>query len=193
MESMRYFTLYPGLHGAAGDSITTIEPSLPDALKRPKHVIPEVWYIGSPLVQAGLLSEGRQFELLQHLRDLTRARGAQLVHYRHRSEKVDVPCPGVEIRLPDLPFEVYFGLSEATPLAIVSVISSVIIHMKLFFEGDCQMFFLDPEREHDGARIGSLQRYGATQLGICTLTLPQFAGVLPSIPDRSEKPKDTLC
>jgi hypothetical protein len=181
IDRIRYYTVYPRLNGAPGDGISIIHPQLPDDMKRQRRQIPEIWYIGSPLVQAGLMSETRQREILSGLRDASLATGARLVHYKHRSEKYGSPCLGIEVREPELPFEVYFGLSDVRPMAIVSVVSSVIMHMELFFADECALFHIDPQTDFDTSRVEAIQGYAATALGIPRIGMGGLAAALESL------------
>ena len=178
LEPLHYFTVYPGLSGAPGDTVNNVAAEWPHTLFREKRPVAELWYISSPVVQAGLLSESRNRSILIALRDFCATNGLRLVYYKHRTDVPDPTLSDVEIREPAYPFEVYFGLSDRKPLAMVSIVSSAIIHCKLFFASACPYFYLDPEHGHDAARVGMVQRYAANALELPVLSWDNLATAL---------------
>jgi len=170
IESLHYFTIYPGLTGAPEDRVIGLESTIPCLRRVPGRSNREVWIIGGPVVQAGIVSASEYTEMLVWLRDTLSPMGLKLIYFPHRTED---PCfwksADVETRSPELPFELFYARSSDKPVAITSVISSVLYHMKIFFDDRPLLFFTSPRGGVLSEEAVKALKYGGDVMNIVSI------------------------
>ena len=177
-----YYSIYPALLGSTFDRIYRIKSHFPDNLIRPKSSVQDIWFIGGPLVDLGLIQAHHHKHMLNELLDCCNKRGFRLIYFKHRSENTTTTVPnGVEIVEQDFPFELFYVLSSKRPLAILSVVSSVIIHMKLFFSDEVPVFYIDPTKNCETKKIKPVHKYALNQLSIESIQIKQFGNFMKRI------------
>lgn len=168
--SLQYFTLYPGLRGGERDEVVQVEPVLSRDLVRPRPICNEVWVVGGPIVRGGLVTAERWSALLERIEGEASKLGLNTVYLPHRMERVMPGAGDMEVRQPGLPLELHLGVRETWPTAVVSVISSAVLHTCLFFDGAIGVAMLDPEHGCDRAPLTRVQSYASCWLQIPTIT-----------------------
>ena len=177
LPAVEFHTIYPALRGAEQDKIVQVKVDF-GLKQKQKQAVNEIWYISGPLVQLGVLSSVAQATMLDTLRLTALRLNARLIYFAHRSEKVVAQHPDIEIRVGQLPFELAYMGGSQQPLAIVSVISSVLLNFQLLFRDGCPVYFLHPDGKHNVEHVASIQSYAYEAVGIPTLRASELEPVL---------------
>ena len=169
LDKLTYYTIYPGVSGGALDNVVHVKPRLPIVVQKRKRVN-EVWFIGSPLVATGLIAKEKMVKLMMDLRCVVEAMGAKLVYFPHRTERGVDYIKGIELREPDLPFELYYWSAAMTPVLVTSVLSSAILNLKILFNKDINLMLIDADQMEQNKKIIQLWTYAQTVLEIPLVT-----------------------
>ena len=174
LDKIVYYTIYPGLHGAPEDEIIHLKSKLPSCLNRKKKQVYEVWFIGGPLVENGVISNNAYTEIINNILKFCRNSRNKFVYFAHRAERWIYKFSDIEIRRLSIPWELFYIKSDVIPKAIVSVISSVILNLAILTKPLCPLLYLDVKDVLRNDIVTEIQEYGKTFLGIQVIKLNEL-------------------
>jgi hypothetical protein len=150
LKRLTFFSVYP-VALPASDRLELNEFRYLRKQLAAQEITPEVYFLGGPLVEAGVLSED---EYLWHLLKVKARLGDQaLVYVSHRREdpeRVSRICHrlGWQVKLFDFPIEYQLAMLGSRPMQLASFYSSALENCRLIFNDLLPIvsFRLDPTR-----------------------------------------------
>jgi hypothetical protein len=178
IDRMHFYTVYPALSGGNDDHVCEVQPRLPPVRVSGRKPVREIWFVGSPVVQGNMIPAERMAEVIRELKRFASTMNVKLVYFPHRVEKLSELQEGLILREPGLPFELHYGFGGSEPLAVVSMISSAILNIRLFWGSEARVALIDPGSEFDERRIGPLLNYASQGLGIPLIQPDQLSALI---------------
>lgn len=137
----KFFTIFNNLNFRDCDIV--IENKLLFQRKKmvePKTLVPEIWFIGTPLVQKEMISMINYNKILNSVVEFGLCQGLKVKYFKHRIEgNYNLPIEQVEN---NKPFELFYLESNVKPKYIISFFSTVLFSVSKF-TSERNLFFIE--------------------------------------------------